>query len=105
MGLFELHNAKIYCLGSGVAPQTPIPLYTIGKQRCFWLPRMGVFELHNAKKCCLGSGLAPQTPISLYPLASKGVCGYLGWGCFELHDAKKLFGFWGGALNTHTSVP
>ena len=27
MMVFELHNARKYCLGSGVAPQPPIPLY------------------------------------------------------------------------------
>ena len=49
MGVFELHNGKKYCLGSGVAPQTLIPLYPIGRQRCFWILRMGVFETGNAK--------------------------------------------------------
>ena len=67
MMVFELHSVKTYCLGSGVAPQTLIPLYHIGQQRCFWIPRMVVFVLHNAKKI--------------------------------------LFGLWGGAPNTHTTVP
>ena len=35
MEVFELHNAKKYSLASGVALQTPIPLYPIGQQRCF----------------------------------------------------------------------
>ena len=68
MLVFELHNAKKYCLGSGVASQTPIPLYPIGQQRCFWIPGMLVFELHNAKKYSLGSGVASQTPIPLHPI-------------------------------------
>ena len=50
MVVFELHNAKKICLGSGVAPQTPIPLYRTGQQRCFWISGTGLFELHNAKK-------------------------------------------------------
>ena len=56
MVVFELHNAKKYCLGSGVALQAPIPLDPIGQQRCFWVTRMGMFELHDAKKfvCVLG---------------------------------------------------
>ena len=56
-----LHNGKPYCLGSGVAPQTPIPVYPIGQQRCFRIPRMVVFELHNGKTYCSGSGGAPQS--------------------------------------------
>ena len=67
MGLFEIDHAKKCCLGSGLAPQTPISLYSMGQQRFFWIPRMGVFELHNTKII--------------------------------------LFGFRGGAPNTHTSVP
>ena len=34
MVAFELHTAK-WCLGSGVAPQTPITLYPAVQQRCF----------------------------------------------------------------------
>ena len=41
MGVFELHNAKMYCLRFGVAPQTPIPLYLIGQERCFWISGTG----------------------------------------------------------------
>ena len=68
MVVFELHNAKKYCLGSGVAPQTSILLYPRGQRRGFWTPGMGVFELNNAKEYCFGSGVAPQTPIPLYPI-------------------------------------
>ena len=67
MGVFEMDNAKKYCLGSGVAPRTHTPLQTIRQKRCFWVPGMVVFELHNAKKYCLGSGVAPQTLLPLYP--------------------------------------
>ena len=67
MLVFDLNNAKKYSLGSGVTPQTPIPLYHIGHQRCFRIPTMGVFELHNAKKHGLGSGVGPQTHLPLYP--------------------------------------
>ena len=66
MGLFEMDNAKKHCLGSGVAPQTPLSLYSMGQQRCFWIPRMGVFELHNAKKILLGFwGGPPNTHTSV----------------------------------------
>ena len=71
MGVFELHNAKNYCLGSGVALQTPIPLYPIGQQRYFWMPGMVVIELHNARKYCLGSGVAPQTRTPLQAIRQK----------------------------------
>ena len=92
MGVLELHNAKKYRLDSAVAPQTPIPLYPIRQQRGFWIPRMGVLELHYAKKYYLGSGVAP---IPLYPIRQQR------WGCL----GEILFAFWGGAPNTHTSVP
>ena len=52
-------DTKQWCLGSGVAPQTPIPLYPKVQQRCFWIPRMVLFVIHNAIKPCLGSGVAP----------------------------------------------
>ena len=38
---------KKNCMGSGVAPQPPIPLHTMGQKRCFWIPRVGVFETHK----------------------------------------------------------
>ena len=59
------------CLGSGVAPQTPIPLHTMGQKRCFSIPGMGLFELDIAKKYCLGSVGAPQTPIPLHTIGQK----------------------------------
>ena len=68
MVVFEMHNAKKYCLVSEVAPQTTIPLQLIGQQRRFWIPGMVVFEMHNAKKHCLGAGLSPQAAIPLYPI-------------------------------------
>ena len=46
-----------------MVPQTPIPLYSIGQQRCFWIPGMGVFELHNAKRLCFRY---PQTPFQAH---------------------------------------
>ena len=59
----HLHRTPGTPLGSSVALQTPIPLYPVGQQGCFWAPRMVVFEPHNAKDCCLGrfSGGAPNT--------------------------------------------
>ena len=65
MGVLELHNAKKYCLGTRVAPQTPIPLYPIGQQKCFWIPMMMVFELHNAKNIVGFWGGAPNPPTSV----------------------------------------
>ena len=50
MVVLELHDAEEYCFGSGVAPQTPIPLYLPGQQRCFLIPMVVVFELLNAEK-------------------------------------------------------
>ena len=70
MVVFELHNAKNYCLGSRVAPQTLVPLYSIGQQRC--LPGMVVFKMHRAKKQ-LGSGVTPQTPIAVYSTGQQKV--------------------------------
>ena len=67
MWVFELNTAQKYCLGSGVAPQTPIVVYTIGQENGFWIPMMVVFELHIAR--------------------------------------NYLLGFWGGAPNTHATVP
>ena len=104
--MFKLHNDKKHCLGSGVAPQTPIPLYPTGQLKYFWVPSMVVFELHKAKKHCLGSGVAPQTPISLYPTGQHRCFSVPRMVVFELHNANTLFfGFWGGAPNTHTTVP
>ena len=63
-----MDKAKKYCLGSGVAPQTPIPLHTIHQQKWFWMPGMGVFGVDDAKKYCLSSGVAPQAPIPLHTM-------------------------------------
>ena len=71
-------------LWSTVVHHTPIPLHTMGQQRCFWVVVFetheakkyspakvllgtydGVFEMHNAKKCCLGSGPAPQKMVAM----------------------------------------
>ena len=35
MGVFETHHAKKYCVGSGLALQTPMPLHTTGQTTCF----------------------------------------------------------------------
>ena len=67
MGVFEMDDAKKYCLGSGLAPKTPIPLHTIGQKRCFWIPGMAVFEMDSAKKILLGFwGGAPSTHTSAH---------------------------------------
>ena len=88
MCLFELHNARKYHVGSGVAPQPPISLHTLGQKRCFWIPRMGVFELHNARKYHVGSGVAPQPPMSLHTLGQKN-CFSVPMGVLELHNVRK----------------
>ena len=91
--------------GYGVGPQTPIPLYPVGQERCFWTPRMGVFELHNANKCHGVLGWPPKHPYLCTLQAGKGVFGYLGWGCLNGTMPRNIVGFCGGAPNTHTSVP
>ena len=48
--VFEIHNARNYCLDTWVAPQTPIPQNPIGQRTCFWIPEMVVLKLNNAKK-------------------------------------------------------
>ena len=85
-----MHNAKEYCLGSGVALQTPIPLYIMGQKRCFWIPGMGVFEMHNAKEYCLGSGVALQTPIPLYTVGRKRCFWIPGMGCLKWTIPKNI---------------
>ena len=65
MGGFEMDKAKSYRLGSGVAPQAPMPLYPIGQQRGFWMPGMGGFEMDKAKRYCLHQILFGFTPGQL----------------------------------------
>ena len=89
MGVFELHNAKEDSLVSGVAPQTPIPLYSIGRQTCFWILGMVVCEMYNTKKYCLGSGVALQTPIPLYPIGQQRCFWIPRMVVFEMHNAKN----------------
>ena len=93
--------------GPWVALQTPIPLHTMGEQRCFWLHRMVGFETHEAKNYCVGSGVAFQPPITLHPSGQQRFFGGPRVGVlFEMQNAKKwCLGFWGGAPNTHTTVP
>ena len=71
MGVFELHSARKYCLGSGLAPQTLIPLYPIRQQAGFWIPMIRMFEVQIAKKYYLRSGVTPQTPIRLYSIGQQ----------------------------------
>ena len=87
--VFEMDNAKKHFSGSGVAPQTPIPPYTMGQKRCFWIPGMGVFGMDNAPKYCLGSGVAPQTPISLYIMGPKMCFWIPGMEVFGMRDANN----------------
>ena len=87
--MFELHNARKWWLGSGVAPQTPMPLYTTVSQKCFWIPRIVVFEVHNAIKWCLGSGVEPQTSIPLYPTGQQRCFWIPRMLVFEMDNARK----------------
>ena len=90
MGVIEVHNAKKYCFRSGVAPQTPIPRYPIGQQKCFWISMMELSELHHAKKHSLGSWVAPKTSLPLYPVGQQSCFCILMMGVFGLHSAKKI---------------
>ena len=90
-GVFEVHNARKHCMGSGLAPLTPMPLHTMGQKRWFWIPRTGVFEMHNARKCRVGSGVAPQPPIPLHSMGQKRVFWMTRLGVFELHNARKCY--------------
>ena len=71
MVVFKTHHAKKYAVRSGVAPQTRIPLHTMGHKRCFWIPKMVVFKTHNAKKYAVGPEVAPQTRIPLHTMDQK----------------------------------
>ena len=80
MMLFELHSVEIYCLGSGVAPQTPTPPYSIGQQRCFRVPGLGVSELHNAKNIVWVLGGALNTHTNVPHRAAKVCLDTWDWG-------------------------
>ena len=63
---------KEYWLGSGVALQTPIPLYLIDQQRCFLIPGTVVFEMDDAKRILVGFwGGAPNLHTSAHPTPAK----------------------------------
>ena len=74
-------------MGCGVAPQTRMPVHTLGLKRYFWIPKMVVFETHLATT--LGSGVvlgnfgfwggAPSTHIFAHHGPEKVVSGYLKW--------------------------
>ena len=87
--LFELHNARKHRVRSGLTPQPPIPLHTMGEKRCFWIPSTGVFELHNPRKCRVGSGVAPQPAIPLHTMSQKKCFWMTRMGVFDLHNARK----------------
>ena len=69
--MVELHNAKKYCVGSGLALQPRTPLLTMGQKSCFRVLRTVVFEMHDAKEYCVGSGLALQPPTPLHTRCQK----------------------------------
>ena len=79
----DMHSARKYRVPSGVAPQPPMALHTMGQKLCFWIPRMTVFELHNARKYRVGSRV-PQQAHPMHP------------------GDGQVFGSWGVALQTHT---
>ena len=88
MVVFETHHAKTYSLGSGVAPQTRIPLHTMGPKRYSWIPKIVVFETHTAKTYSLGSGLVARTRIPLHTMGAKR-CFWMPKMVIEMHHAKK----------------
>ena len=50
----------------GMALQTPRPLYSLGQQRWFEIPKVVGFELHEAKKYCFAFwGGTPNTNTTL----------------------------------------
>ena len=59
--------------------QTPIPLYPIGQQRCFWILRWGCLNCTMPKYYVSVLGWRPKHPYHCTPQARKGVSGYLGW--------------------------
>ena len=102
MVVFELPNAKKYSLCSGVAPQTPIPQYPTGQQKCFWIPMMLVFEMHNARKyhLCSFCGGAQNTHSTVPHWPAKAFLDTYDGGYWTAQCQKTLFGIWGGASNT-----
>ena len=72
-----------------VAPQTRIPLDTVGLKRCGWVPKMVVFETHHAKTYSLGSGVAAQTRIPLHTMGPKRCFWIPKMVVFETHHARK----------------
>ena len=87
--LFPFRRTSSQRTLSRVAPQTRIPLHTLGQKRCFWIPKMVVFETHHATKYALGSGVAPQTRISLHTMGQKKCFCVPKMVVFETHHAKK----------------
>ena len=58
---------KKHGVGSGVAPQTRMPVHTVAQKSYVWIPQMVVVETHHAKKVwcgCLGG--APNTHTSAH---------------------------------------
>ena len=62
---------ETYQVGSGVAPQPPIPLHTMGQKRCFWIPGVGVFAIHNARNTVGILGWRTNHPYHCTPWAAK----------------------------------
>ena len=75
-------------MGSGVGPQPPIPLHSMGQKRCFWIPKMVAFETHHAKNYAAGYGLGPQPPIPLHTMGQKRCFWIPKLLVFETHHAK-----------------
>ena len=90
--------------GSGVAPQTPIPLHTMGRKKCFWKPGMGVFEMEDAQQYRGVQRWRPKHPYLYTPWAEKRGFGDVGWGCLKWRVPQNIVGFTDGTPNTHTSA-
>ena len=78
-----------YVMGYGVAPQTCIPLHTMGQKRCFWIPKVVVFQTHHAKKYAVGPGVAPQTRIPLHTMGQKRCFWIPKMVVFETHHERE----------------
>ena len=87
-----------------MAPQTRVPVHTVGQKRWFSIPIMVVFETHHARKHGVGSGMAPQTRLPLHIMGPKKCFWIPEMVVFEAHYAKTYSLGSGVALNTHTSA-
>ena len=89
-GSLKCTRPKKYCVGSGVALQTPIPLHTMA-QKGFFCGHLAWWRLKRTmpKKYCVGSGVALQPPPPLHTLGQKRCLPVPRMVVFEIYDAKR----------------